>query len=952
MGGKNDDQVIGHKHFRGFHFIGPTDADALLAIRMDDKIVWEGYQGQGRLRIRKPNIFGGDEKEGGVSGYVDVLLGGNTQGANDYLQKVWNTTAIPAFRGAVTYVWRRVYIGNRPILKPLRHKSVAINSKYDNWYPEKARVNAEGRISNAALYIAMDTSDSMAIGSRLATQRDAIKTFIDSLKGFRNDVRIVSYAATERAAIERLNCTDSDYDDIKDWLDTQTTTAFGTDYDAAVSSAPGFFSRAEGVDSYTDTSFSGLISEAVGGLFDNGQTEKQRVVVFVTDGEPVPTSSATDAVATLATIADVRVHCFNIELTDTTYTDMLDNTPGDGVPVVSGADPDDLSVALANAFSYWSDINPAHAFRALVVDPVIGGNDDPASIGDSFTTSADLYFNEGMGVNFFWKGGTRAEYRRQLEEHTNSRLYRSRQTGKWELYPIRKNYVKANLPVFDKTIIKKGDWAEGPVKPWQRDLPNQVTLQYTRRDNGEKASVTSFNIVGIQLAGKINPVTIERPGFSYEPLATQVCEREKISRTVPGIRGAFYVAYLEPQYHVGSPIRINQPELGINDVVFRIKEIGGEGMENYETLLTVEQERFDQRTDIPVAGVSDNVIPDYAQASTIRLVEEAPYYELVQRLGQSSIDDTLSGEPDGGLFHATGNRPTDTHLDMGLAVDSGSGWGRSGVARYSPASTTLTALTRAADDTSVDIAWMDGLETVQAGSLAYIGGEYVRIDNMTRVGDVVTVTLGRACLDTAPVKHGVGTDIIFWQGNAESDQVTYLVSEQVDIRLLGQTFDETLNLSEAPNDQITFNSRAVRPYPPGAFTADGEYTDDRLFDGSVDLAWTHSDRTQQTTGSIEDHTHGNIGPEAGTTYQVRVKEYDSGDTLISTLIDTNVGTATSYTAAPTPSATAAYLTFEVASLRDGYECWQVPTIKMITTIRTTEAGVDRTTEDGTTRTLE
>ena len=41
--------------------------------------------GGGRIRIDKPDLFGGESREGGIRGDVDVLMGGPGQGPNDYL---------------------------------------------------------------------------------------------------------------------------------------------------------------------------------------------------------------------------------------------------------------------------------------------------------------------------------------------------------------------------------------------------------------------------------------------------------------------------------------------------------------------------------------------------------------------------------------------------------------------------------------------------------------------------------------------------------------------------------------------------------------------------------------------------------------------------------------------------------------------------------------------------
>lgn len=957
MGGKSSSQTIGYKYHLGFHFVGPSDHDALLAIRMGDKNVWEGYAADGSIYINQPEIFGGDKKEGGVQGTIDILDGNPAQLQNDYLETLFGTTDYSAFRGAVSYVWRQVYIGNNPYLKPIRHKSIAINSKYDNWYPEKAKVNSEARVKGSAIYIAMDGSLSMD-GTRMINQKRAVKNFLESLKGYPNDVKIVLWAGVISSTIERFKATDADYDALITWVDNLSDTpgVFGTDFGLAVSLASAFYETAEGTLSFADDTFSNLVAI---------EAKKNRILVFATDGEPVPASSVSDAVATLAGIEDVDVYAFNIDLTDTQYTAQLDNTPSDGVPVVSSGNPESLSVALQNAFAYWADMNAAHWLRLSIVDPKIGGNDDPTSIDeDSFRAAADLFYDEGMGFSFAFKGRTRDEIRATIEDHCNCVTFKDRTSGKWKINLIRNDYVKANLPVFDGSIIVKGDWVEGPITTRPRELPNHVVVKFTDRENGEPTSLSRSNVAGVQLTGKVKSLTVDYPGVTYRPLATSLCHREMVSRTTESTRGAFRVSYLDPSINIGDAIRIDVPELGIDDQVFRIKEIEGEDMQDHSALLRVESDKWDFRNDIPVADVVISLPSNVAQPSTIRLVEESPYYELVAAQGQTAVDDELTADPDGGLFHATGNQPTGAHTDMDIAVDSGAGWVNGGTAFYSPTTTTLAVLTSAADDTSLDVNWATGLETVTAGSLAYIGGEYVRVDNMTRVGDVVTLTIGRGCLDTVPQAHGIGESIIFWQGNAGSDEVTYLASEQIDVRLLGKVASGVLALSDATTDQVTFNNRAIRPYPAGKLQVEASYAPTGILPAVATLTWAHRDRLAQTYSSFDDHKAGDIGPELGTTYTVEVRavlpkadvfaatdffavpDFFYGEDEGTLVYSEDVGSVTTWDYdedgvdffAPTNffaqpdffgvvAGSAAMAEFKVIAKRGGYESWQSPRVR-------------------------
>src|SRR5690606_31330023 len=68
---------------------------------------------------------------------------------------------------------------------------------------------------------------------------------------------------------------------------------------------------------------------------------------------------------------------------------------------------------------------------------------------------------------------------------------------------------------------------------------------------------------------------------------------------------------------------------------------------------------------------------------------------------------------------------------------------------------------------------------------------------------------------------------------------------------------------------VTLDQRAIRPYPPGNLTINGDSYLSIAYDGVLTVAWAHRDRLQQTGGELVDHFEGDIGPEAGTTYRVR-----------------------------------------------------------------------------------
>lgn len=928
--GSSKKQTIGHKYGTGLHKVLCRQLDRLLAINLAEKPAWRGQLASGRGSINKPDLFGGNKREGGFSGAFDLLDGNPSQPINDYLAAQLGALA-SAYRGVVSLVWRRPYIGaNSARLPNMGYKIFNAAGIARGWEVGTSLIGVEMEGGGASIYIAMDTSLSMA-GSRLATQKAALAGFVRSLKGTTNSIRIVAFSGVINGTIQRFDCTDADYEDIALWLEAYTTLTLGGDWAAAVGSAAAFFEedrtlqRTVGGGTLLDS------IELTGGVF-GGEVkteERRKVVIFTSDGAP-DIDTVASAVAALADISGVEVFAFNIDLTDTTYTEQIDNTPTDGVPVVDGDDPDALQLAFTGAMLTWADMNPAHIIRCLWIDPMRGGIADESEIGDSFEECADLFFAEGFGLSPRFRGADLVEADRlDVERHVDAVSYRSRRTGKIELKAIRNDYNPVDLPVLDSSIVL--EWS-GLDRAMHSETPNQLTVVYTKRENGEQASVTRTNTAGVRRAGRVIPgEPVEYPSCTTPDLATRLCLRDLSVQDRPLLTGQLRLAYLPPELEIGEPFIINEPLLGINNIVVRIMESQeGDGRDN-SVYVKISEDRYA----LPAAGVVGELptppttTAPRAEPSPHRVVQEAPYYLLVLDQTQAEVDDALATEPDLGVLLATGTKATPAHRDITVAVDAGGGYESEDDAQFSPTVLTLSALTSEADDVVVTVPAGADLSTITANSLALIGTEIIRIDAMADNAGDVDLTIGRGCLDTVPVAHAIGARIIFLQ-NADPRETQYLAAESIDVKLLTNMTGSTLSLYAAPVDSVTFASRAIRPYPPGRFKLNDSYAQDQFTDDVV-LTWVDRDRTLQTTPVPEDHDDAGIGPEAGTTYRVRAEALDSDGDVISTVTDTNVGALLTYDwddATVLPSGTVR-VRFSVASVRDGYESWQRPAITML-----------------------
>lgn len=535
------------------------------------------------------------------------------------------------------------------------------------------------------------------------------------------------------------------------------------------------------------------------------------------------------------------------------------------ITVVGGATEDLGDGVIQDALIDHYDINPVHILRDLVLNPIFGGSEDESEIGDSFAANAATCFNEGMGVSFYFENARDKEGIKQaVEEHMDGHMFWDRSTGKWETKLIRDDYTVGSLFTFDTSEIT--DWVS-LERPLQEDLPNQVTVTYTKRENGEPASVTLHNVAAIQQVGRIIPVKREYIGITVEDLAASIALRDLRGLTVPLWRGQFRCRYVPTSLNLGSAFILTDSRVGLSSVVCRITEIDdGDGRKN-EALVSFVEDKFNLDTEAII--VSDTIVEpdkDTAEAPNARLVMEMPYFVAAVTAGDVETDSQLDDDNDLGYLLATCDRPNQFHHNALISKYNGSDWYRAGVTDFSPYSTLSAAMDGDADTTTFTCPSNDDLYKIKSNDLIQIDDEIMTVSNIAVASDVATVTVGRGALDTVPRRHESGAAVFFWFNTFGTEFTPYTSGQSEDVKLLPRTRSEILAPSDAVTDSVTFASRMIRPYPPGKFQLEAQYSLSGVQTGDLDGTWNHRDRLTQTAIPAEDYTDDDVGPEATTSY--------------------------------------------------------------------------------------
>lgn len=220
-----------------------------------------------------------------------------------------------------------------------------------------------------------------------------------------------------------------------------------------------------------------------------------------------------------------------------------------------------------------------------------------------------------------------------------------------------------------------------------------------------------------------------------------------------------------------------------------------------------------------------------------------------------------------------------------------------------------------------------------------------------------TLTLARGCCDTVPAPHSANALIWFFDDSIGTDEIEYGGTETIGVKVLPRTaMSGNIPIIGSPPNEITFNFRFLRPYPPGNVRINGAVfagVDHELTGASANmvLTWAHRDRVLQADQLI-DHGASSVGPEAGTTYTVQVYRADNNSLLRTVTGITGTTWTYTHTMALADITTVAggvgiyILLKSVRSSLDSYQLYRIDAVVVIPGNLTTESSDRITTEAG------
>lgn len=529
--------------------------------------------------------------------------------------------------------------------------------------------------------------------------------------------------------------------------------------------------------------------------------------------------------------------------------------------------------------------NPIHIIYETWTNKNWGMGNPISQIDDtSFRAAALTCYNEGLGLSILLDGQTTMDrFIYSILSHCNGMLYLMPTENKIGIKLLRYDYSVNALPLFDENNIIAFNSYE-VVSP--SEIVNEIVVKYRPRGTFNDDTVTVHNGASILEQGANISETVSYPGIDTVENATRIGQRDLQQKNSALSKIVITVNRTGWDVAIGSVFRLSWAKFKINSLVFRVFKIDVGGLNSSQLTITAALDIFglpfasygipNDPNDVPEIyyGVP---APSYVEGQpslwvnpiqapvelTPIVLKDANYYQISKRAGSIVIGQTDNSsafiltsvaEPVQFMSKAeVWSSPTPSNYTF---LNSGNGTAHCKINQNIDESETVIPIKTKSKS----------FNSVRLGSYAYIEDEIVRIDSISTPG---FITVGRGCLHTVPKPHLLNSYVIFAEDTELLSYSEHIVGEEINIKALMRTPTALYDISSAANHEHIFKSTFGSPYPPGNVKINDETYPSNV-QGDLIVTWSHRDRILQTVNPIADTTYGNIGPEPGTTYTLKL----------------------------------------------------------------------------------
>lgn len=822
--------------------------DSIFKIYFDSKLAWSsielGVTSNEQITIDSPDLFGGTSKEGGVSGKVDIMFGGTDQQKNPYLQQVIQKL-VPAYRGVVSLVFRAFYFSaNSPYFK-----KPSVLAKYipmKTWRPEWMDIN--GGANAAHILLEMTTDPDVGMGW---------------------DISRVDLASFESAAQTLYN----------EGLGLSFATTGDDPFEAIIKTIQEHINGVYFVDPYT--------GKFTLKLFRGDYLDDLESLTLVTESHCEITKFERPSYAELINQVVLEYHPQGAEKNDSVTVQNLAAIQSQGGVISQSV----TLVAIDNA-----DTAAKIAARELRI------RSTPLATGQ--LKANRIFFNKTIGDVFKLSLPTRMGVGQMVCRVVNIDY------GSLTDRTITVDFIEDvfGLPVAEYLSAQSSLWTD-PVQdpaPFSEFAAFELPYYQYIKTYGESSGRALADTPGIGLLAACVPTPssfvqemqlwtptgsstdIPPHGQEYPPFDPRLAVDSDAVQTVFSI-GEIDAAIFNYLIPGTSTVQIGEEVMTFasitNTSIAVVARTTGDLHAGGSPIILTAGERFGMPAH-PIALL----YPLSSGATSISAWSAIPYTDYVVPDEYYMIDTEIvkvtSGSQSLGVTIARGQMGTlpAAHTSgswfrrMYIAHPVFDAYEKSAVSDFAPKAVLRTAMPKAVRSIVNRFSYSGRIAEVRAGSYGVIGSEIVGV--VYASGS--SLILQRGVLDTVPVDHDADEVIYFCSDAMAISNHHYSASEVAKFKLLSLTGRGLLPLTSATENSITMDSRAARPYPPGNLKFNSVAYPDNIT-GELTITWSHRDKTLQTAGLIE-QSEGNIGPEAGTVYPLKIYGEDDGllkDTVVS-----------------------------------------------------------------------
>lgn len=596
MGGKSGSSTIGYWYKLKLLFglcQGPVDV--FLQWDVDGATAWMGeVTSNSTIYINAEELFGGEDEQGGILGYADIMLGGEDQAVNSWLTANLGSEH-SAYRDLLTVAFKG---GKWSAFTPYpKSPSFVVRRIYEGWlddtcwYPERALVP-------------------IRVGEVFISDLAFPATSAGTASGYAGVVLQGGFTASDVLIIDKPA-----------GLTYQGWSRWSSDTD----------SRAAGLPWSNDF----VVTDADGND------------VRYWFGEVEDDGDVTERYATAAE-AEAAYSGRYIALTGSAkYTLWLDDTPpadnrgGLSVRVYKGG-------LLA--------MNPAHIIYDSITHPTMG--DEPvALINDaSFRAAAETFYNENLGLCMEYDADSESieEFQQRALDAAGAVLSQDPTDGQYRLDVPRGQYVLEDLPVLtDDDIL---EWSEEPTT--LDDACNQLYVKYYDPIEDADGTTPPLQALGaIQAFGGVVSEKEDRSGEVADvTLGLKIGARNLRAKATPLRKFDLKTTPVVRSWRPGTYFQLQAPKRGIASMVCLMGEKKGGTLKSGAVSFSASEDVYSQPDTVYVGTTSGASRPNTSPTvSAYQVALEVPYALLA---GSLSAADLAALTSDAGYLLALSARPT------------------------------------------------------------------------------------------------------------------------------------------------------------------------------------------------------------------------------------------------------------------------------------------------------